>query len=44
MEEGAVLQGELCMGKESADSLKDGTTRLGRMERSIPIIEEAVKQ
>ncbi|MDR1685170.1 MAG: polymer-forming cytoskeletal protein [Desulfovibrio sp.] len=44
MEEGAVLQGELCMGKESTDSLKDGAARLSRAERSIPILEEAVKQ
>ncbi|MDR2124751.1 MAG: polymer-forming cytoskeletal protein [Desulfovibrio sp.] len=44
MEEGAVLQGELCMCKESADGLHEGAGRLSRAEQRIPILEEAVKQ
>jgi cytoskeletal protein CcmA (bactofilin family) len=45
MEEGAVLQGELCMGKESADALKDGAARMVRAERSsMPILDATVKQ
>jgi cytoskeletal protein CcmA (bactofilin family) len=45
MEEGAVLQGELRMGKEGAENLEDGAAHLGRGEHAdIPLIDAAMKQ